>query len=128
MLNFDMQAVGEKRLLQLNELDEIWLEAYENSRIYKEKAKKWHDKIIAKKDIQVGNQVLLFNLRLCLFPEKLKSRWTCPFTVTQVFPYGSVEIENGANEKFKVNGQRLKLYWENALEELKEKVFLQEPT
>ncbi|KAK4836462.1 hypothetical protein QYF36_023459 [Acer negundo] len=38
-----------------------------------------------------------------------------------MFLYGSVEIENGAKEKFKVNGQRVKLYWENALEEPKEK-------
>ncbi|KAK4854138.1 hypothetical protein QYF36_019483 [Acer negundo] len=63
-LNFDMQAVGEKRLLQLNELDKIRLGAYENAHVYKEKAKKWHDKRIYKKDIQVGNQVLLFNSRL----------------------------------------------------------------
>ncbi|XP_015965638.1 uncharacterized protein LOC107489404 [Arachis duranensis] len=40
VLNLDSQAVGEKRLFQLNELDEFRLEAYENAKIYKEKAKR----------------------------------------------------------------------------------------
>ena len=47
-LNFDMKLAGEKRLLQLNELDELRLDSYENARIYKEKTKKWHDKNIVK--------------------------------------------------------------------------------
>ena len=42
-LNFDFQAVKEKRLLQLNELEELRNEAYDNARIYKDKTKKWHD-------------------------------------------------------------------------------------
>jgi len=33
--NFDLKEAGEKRLLQLSELDELRLEAYENSRVYK---------------------------------------------------------------------------------------------
>ena len=35
ILHFDMQAVGEKRLLQLNEMDEFRTTTYENARIYK---------------------------------------------------------------------------------------------
>ncbi|CAM8940827.1 unnamed protein product [Rhodiola kirilowii] len=42
-LDMDMKAAGEKRLLQLNELDEIRLDSYENARIYKERTKKWND-------------------------------------------------------------------------------------
>ena len=38
-LNVDFQVTGEKRLLQLNELDEFQHEAYENSKIYKERTK-----------------------------------------------------------------------------------------
>ncbi|CAM8959930.1 unnamed protein product [Rhodiola kirilowii] len=38
-LNMNMNAAGKKRLLQLNELDEIRLESYENARIYKERTK-----------------------------------------------------------------------------------------
>ena len=45
-LNMDMNAAGEKRVMQLNELDEFRLQAYENSKLYKEKVKRWHDKRI----------------------------------------------------------------------------------
>ena len=74
MLNTDSKLAGEKRLLQLSELDEFRNEAYENARIYKEKTKAWHDNHIARKEFEVGQQVLLFNSRLKLFLGKLKSR------------------------------------------------------
>ena len=72
---------GEKRLLQLSELDEFRNESYENARSYKEKTKAWHDKHITRKEFEVGQQVLLFNSRQKLFLGKLKSRWFGPFTV-----------------------------------------------
>ena len=109
-LNMDLEAAGEKRLLQLNELDEFRREAYENAKIYKEKTKVWHDKGLNRKEFEPGQQVLLFNSRLKLFPGKLKSRWTGPYTVMKVFPYGAVEIKGDTGPEFKVNGQRLKLY------------------
>ena len=76
------KVAGEKRMLQLSELDESLNEVYENARRYKEKTKAWHDKHIIRKEFEAGQQVLLFNSRLKLFPEKLKSRWSGPFTVT----------------------------------------------
>ncbi|GLT29119.1 hypothetical protein SLA2020_040050 [Shorea laevis] len=109
-LNFDMQVVGEKRILQLNELDEFRHEAYENSRIYKERTKKWHDSHILRCEFVVGQKVLLYNSRLRLFPRKLRSRWSGPFSVTKVFPYGVVEISHETKGSFKVNGHRLKPY------------------
>ena len=69
----DSALAGEKRLLQLNELDEFRNEAYENAHIYKEKTKAWHDKHITRKEFEVVQQVLLFNSRLKLFLGKLKS-------------------------------------------------------
>ena len=72
-LNMDSTLAGEKRLLQLSELDEFRNEAYENARIYKEKTKAWHYKHITRKEFTAGQQVLLFNSRLKLFPGKLKS-------------------------------------------------------
>jgi len=57
--------------LQLNELNELRLEAYESSCIYKERTKKWYDKHIMKKRFEKGDMVLLFNLRLRLFSGKL---------------------------------------------------------
>ena len=111
-LNFDIQAASAKRLLQLNEMDEFRLQAYENSKLYKEKTKKWHDKKILDRRFEPGQRVLLFNSRLKLFPGKLRSRWSGPFCVTQVYPYGAVEVEDeGSKRIFKVNGQRLKHYY-----------------
>ena len=69
----DSALAGEKRLLQLSELDEFRNEAYENAHIYKEKTKAWHDKHITRKEFEVVQQVLLFNSRLKLFQGKLKS-------------------------------------------------------
>ncbi|XP_010666015.2 uncharacterized protein LOC104883231 [Beta vulgaris subsp. vulgaris] len=110
----DLQAAGEAQVLQLNELDELRLEAYENHKLYKEKTKKFHDKMIEKREFHVGDKVLLFNLRLRLFPKKLKSRWSRPFVVTDAKPHGAIEISKNGGEKLKVNGQRLKLYNEGA--------------
>ena len=111
MLNTDNKLVGEKRMLQLSELDEFRNEAYENARIYKEKMKSWHDKHIARKEFEAGQQVLLFNSQLKLFPRKLKSRWSGPFTVTQVFSHGGAEVMHLEKGTFKVNTQRLKPYY-----------------
>ncbi|XP_031280658.1 uncharacterized protein LOC116139127 [Pistacia vera] len=115
MLNMDLQATREERMLQLNEMDEFHHQAYENARIYKEKTKMWHDKHIVKKNFEVGHKILLYNSRLRLFPGKLKSRWSKPFIVTQVHPYGVVEIFHEQKGTFKVNGQRLKPYIDGPL-------------
>ncbi|XP_074283880.1 uncharacterized protein LOC141608422 [Silene latifolia] len=108
-LNFDMKKAGEKRFLDMNELEEFRLDAYESSRIYKEKTKKFHDKAILRKEFKVGDLVLLFNSRFKLFSGKLKSKWSGPFTVVRVFPHGSIKISDG-DQAFKINGKRLKHY------------------
>ena len=92
LLNMDSKVAGEKQMLQLSELEEFNNESYENARIYKEKTKAWHDKHIVRKEFEPGQQVLLFNSRLKLFPRKLKSKWSGLFIVPQIFPYGAVEI------------------------------------
>ena len=110
-LNFDLTVAGEHRMLQLNELDELRLQAYESSRLYKEKTKRWHDQHIINRSFSPGQLVLLYNSRLHLFPGKLRSKWSGPFRVTAVFPHGAVEIQSDkSGNKFKVNGQRLKNY------------------
>ncbi|XP_004499766.1 uncharacterized protein [Cicer arietinum] len=40
---FKNPLAGESRILQLHELEEFQNIAYENPKIYKEKAQKWHD-------------------------------------------------------------------------------------
>ncbi|GKC79356.1 reverse transcriptase domain-containing protein [Tanacetum coccineum] len=90
--NYDLVTVGDHQKVQLNELNELRDQAYENSLIYKEKTKRIHDSKIKNHVFNVGDRVLLFNSRLKIFSGKLKTRWTGPFTVTQVFLYGTVEI------------------------------------
>jgi len=109
-LNFDLKAAGEKRLLQLNELEEIRSHAYESSRIYKERMKHWHDRHSNQREFQEGDLVLLFNSRLKLFLGKLRSSWSGPFKVMKVYPYGEIDIGTEATSTFKVDGSRLKHY------------------
>ncbi|GJZ80997.1 reverse transcriptase domain-containing protein [Tanacetum coccineum] len=110
-LNFNLKTAGDHRKLQLNELNELRDQAYENSLIYKEKTKKLHDSKIKNRIFNVGDQVLLFNSRLKIFSEKLKTRWSGPFTIAQVFPYGTVELSQPDGPNFKVNGHRVKHYF-----------------
>ncbi|GJV27272.1 reverse transcriptase domain-containing protein [Tanacetum coccineum] len=88
-VNFDLKTAGDHRKLQLNELNELRDQAYENSLIYKERTKKLHDSKIKNRIFDVGDRVLLFNSRLKIFSGKLKTRWLGPFTITQVFAYGT---------------------------------------
>ena len=67
---------------------------YESSKIYKERVKAYHDKKLLKKDLKPGQQVLLFNSRLKLFLGKLKSKWSGPFVIKNVRPYGAIELDN----------------------------------
>ena len=114
-------------MLQLNELDEFRQEAYENAKLYKEKTKQWHDKHIMRREFHVGQKVLLFNSKLRLFPGKLRSRWSGPFEVTKVLPFGAIEVTHPTKGTFKVNGQRLKPYIDGNFDKLKASIPLQEP-
>ncbi|CAN6678252.1 unnamed protein product [Malus baccata var. baccata] len=102
--NMDLNAVGSHRKFQLNELDEIRHEAYENASIYKEKTKAFHDKMIRGKTFSIGQKVLLFNSRLRLFPVQIQSLKT--------------------GHEFKVNGHRLKPYYEHFEEHAVEDILL----
>ncbi|GJW03290.1 hypothetical protein Tco_1562146 [Tanacetum coccineum] len=86
-------------------------QAYENSLIYKERTKKLHDSKIKNRIFNVGGRVLLFNSCLKIFSGKVKTRWLGPFTITQVFPYGTVELSQPDGPNFKVNGHRVKHYF-----------------
>ena len=109
-LNFYFKSAKEERLLQLNELEGLRNEAYDSARIYKDRTKKWHDQRILRREFKAGDQVLLFNSRLRLFPGKLKSKWNGPYTVVSSTNFGAVTLKTNNHEEFKVNGQRLKHY------------------
>nr|GEU95727.1 reverse transcriptase domain-containing protein [Tanacetum cinerariifolium] len=103
--------IGDHRKLQLNEIHELRDQACENSLIYKERAKKLHDSKIKNRIFNVGDQVLLFNSRLKIFFGKLKTRWSGPFTITEVYPYGTAKLSHADGSNFKVNCHRLKHYY-----------------
>ncbi|RVW80033.1 hypothetical protein CK203_055840 [Vitis vinifera] len=120
-----MQRAGLKRFLDLNELEEMRNEAYMNSKISKDKLKRWHDQIVLRKEFQEGQKVLLYDSKLHIFPGKLKSRWNGPYLVHKAYSNGVVEITNPKNGCiFKVNGHRLKPYMEPMVQEKEELTFL----
>nr|GEU75071.1 reverse transcriptase domain-containing protein [Tanacetum cinerariifolium] len=104
---------GLKRILErtLNELHELRDQAYKNSLIYKERTKKLHDSEIKNHIFNVGDQVLLFNSRLKIFSGKLKTCWSGPFTITEVYPYGTAKLSHANGSNFKVNCHRSKHYY-----------------
>nr|GEY31283.1 reverse transcriptase domain-containing protein [Tanacetum cinerariifolium] len=97
--------------LQLNELHELRDQAYENSLIYKERAKKLHDSKIKNRIFNVSDQVLHFNSRLKIFSGELKTRWSSPFTITEVYPYGTAKLSHADGSNFNVNCHHLKHYY-----------------
>nr|GEX64012.1 reverse transcriptase domain-containing protein [Tanacetum cinerariifolium] len=107
---FDLKTAGDHRKVQINELNELRDQAYENSLIYK-KTKRLHDSKIKNRVFNIGGRVLLFNSLLNIFSGKLKSHWSGPFTISQVYPYGTVELSQPDGPNFKVNGHRLKHYF-----------------
>ncbi|GJY47703.1 reverse transcriptase domain-containing protein [Tanacetum coccineum] len=120
------RTVGENRASWSDKLDDalwafrtgslaIYLSTYENSLIYKERTKKLHDSKIKNRIFNVGDRVLLFNSRLKIFSRKLKTRWSGPFTITKVFPYGTIELSQPDGLNFKVNGHRVKHYFRGNL-------------
>ncbi|GKE02975.1 hypothetical protein Tco_1390958, partial [Tanacetum coccineum] len=107
----DFTKARENRFLQINELDELRLDAYESSISYKERTKRWHHKRIkTPTDYEKRNNVLLLNSRLRLFTGKLKSRWYGPFIVSRDMKGGVIELRDEEGNEFIINKQRVKPY------------------
>ncbi|XP_057745158.1 uncharacterized protein LOC130963025 [Arachis stenosperma] len=107
----DFEKAGAERKFQLQELENLRLEAYENSRLYKDKVKAVHDKNIKRREFQLGDLVLLYNYGMRLMPGKLRSRWDGPYRVERAEPYGVFHLSHpSSSELIKVNGHYLKLF------------------
>ncbi|XP_070001918.1 uncharacterized protein [Nicotiana sylvestris] len=107
--NWEIRDVAANlRVAHLNESDEFRYHAYASSSLYKEKMKYLHDKYIWNKEFKVGDLVLLFNSKLRMFPGKLKSKWSGPFEIVGVTPFGALDLKNKNNEVFQVNSHRVK--------------------
>ncbi|GJR81544.1 reverse transcriptase domain-containing protein [Tanacetum coccineum] len=111
VMNHGLKRILEGTVRENRASCELRDQAYENSLIYKEKTKKLHDSKIKNRIFNVGDQVLLFNSRLKIFSGKLKSRWSGPFTITEVYPYGTAKLSHADGSNFKVNCHRLKYYY-----------------
>ena len=75
--------------------------------------KNFHDKSILRKTFEPDQKVLFYNSYLSIFQGKLRSRWDDPYIIKVVYLNGAVEIANPEDGKtFKVNGQRLKPFFE----------------
>jgi hypothetical protein len=102
-----------KRRIQISELEEMRLKAYENASINKERIKRWYDKRLKKKEFKEGDKVLLYNSRFKTFRRgKLQSKWDGPYIVHSVLSSGAVTIMDVKGNHFMVNGQWLKVYYE----------------
>ncbi|GJW74470.1 reverse transcriptase domain-containing protein [Tanacetum coccineum] len=126
----DLTAATKNHFMKLNELMELRDVAYENTWIYKEKTKRWHDsRLRGDKNFKVGDKALLFNSRFKMHPGKLKSRWYGQNVVKIVYPYRTIEITDKNEISFKFNGQRLKKYHDGHIDvEDKEVVEFEEDT
>ncbi|RDY12234.1 gag-pol, partial [Mucuna pruriens] len=122
--NMAYDQAGEHRKFQLQELDELRLEAYENARIYKQKVKKFHDQKILRKDLHIGQKVLLFNSRLKLIAGKLRSRWDGPFYSSKrnilTAPSRSTGIKSNHSTKVQHHTERTRreFHWWNQLHQM----------
>ncbi|GKE51041.1 reverse transcriptase domain-containing protein [Tanacetum coccineum] len=109
--NMDLTKAKANRFLQINELYEMRLDAYESSISYKERIKRWHYKRIkSPTNYERGNKVILFNSRLRLFLEKLNSRWYEPFLVSKDMKNSAIELYDEDGNKFIINKQWVKPY------------------
>ena len=103
--NMDLHLAGKNRQIHLAELEEWREKAYHNSKIYKERTKRVHDKRIKHKEFKPGDKVPLFISRVKLFGHyKLRSKWDGPFEVIDTSTHGAIIIQDDTSNTFKVNG------------------------
>jgi hypothetical protein len=109
-MNLDLDATVVKRRIQISELEEMRLKAYENASIYKERIKRWYDKRLKKKEFKEGDKVLLYNSRFKTFgKEKLQSKWDGPYVVHSVLSNGAVTVDAKREPSAKHTASRTKL-------------------
>ncbi|XP_042051479.1 uncharacterized protein LOC121796760 [Salvia splendens] len=111
-MNLNAKVCTEERRLQLQELEELRLDAYDLSMWYKERTKMWQNKNLQRKELNVGQKVLLFQSRLKLMPGKLRSKWAGPYTIVSIRANGAIELQGSEpdSSSFLVNGHQVKPY------------------
>ena len=84
-------------------------------RSIRRKQKSGMTKNVLRKEFKEDDKVLIFDSRLKIFPRKLRSRWSRPVTVTSITPFGAIGVKSEDGQEFKVNGQRLKHYFDQPI-------------
>ncbi|GJZ66407.1 reverse transcriptase domain-containing protein [Tanacetum coccineum] len=109
--NFDLRTAGDHWKVQMNELNKLRDSSYENILTLQRENEDRFMTPSLKDYFKVGDdRVFLLNSRVKFSSESSKTVWT-EFTVTQVFPYGTVELSQTDGPNIKVNGHRLKHYF-----------------
>eukprot|EP00253_Pinus_taeda_P003803 PITA_03803 len=111
-LDLDLSHAQQERLMQLNGLDEIRMQALLHSEVTQLQRKVWHDRHLNDKQFQLGDWALLYDSRHKDFKGKLRTRWLGPYAVEKCNDNGSVLIQTIDEEAIPmlVNGHRLKIY------------------
>ncbi|GKA61556.1 reverse transcriptase domain-containing protein [Tanacetum coccineum] len=116
--NFDLKTAGDHRKLQLNELNELRDQAYENSLIYKERTKKLHDSKIKNRIFNVGDRVLLFNSRLKIFSRYYSEKLITRFVSGPFSNHVHQSISYGTNRVISTRWSKLEGEWSSFVEAL----------
>ena len=64
-----------------------------------------------KQKFRVGDLVLVDSSGVPCLPGKLKSKWTGPYLITQVFHHAAVALKDKEGVQFMMNRERIKLYF-----------------
>ncbi|XP_028757343.1 uncharacterized protein LOC114716480 [Neltuma alba] len=114
--NFNLEEASLNRLLQIQELEEMRLDTYNSSDIYKQKTKLVHDANILRKKFKEGDKVLRYQAQFKFKKGKFKTSWDTPHIVTKVYNFRMIELKRrGYKKMFQCNGHLLKLYEEPTL-------------
>nr|GEY06387.1 reverse transcriptase domain-containing protein [Tanacetum cinerariifolium] len=108
---FYWPAIFKEAHTLLHELDELRLQAYANSKLYKAQTKAYLDKKLGvRKEIKVGDKVLMYNSKYKFKAPKLRSKWYGPFIVKHGYPSRYVKLYDKHGGSFIVNEHHVKLY------------------
>jgi hypothetical protein len=112
-MNLYVDATRIKSRIQISELEEMTLKAYESATFYRERMKRWYHKRLQPKEFKEGDKVLVFNSKMKIFGKgKWKSKWDGPYVVQSFSVSGAVTIMDIKGDQYVVNGQRFKVFLE----------------
>jgi hypothetical protein len=108
-LGMDLHEAQKKRLLQINELDELCQASLHKTTIIQHQRAQWNGKFINKRKFKVGDWALLFDSRFMDFKGKLCTQWLGPCEIDTVFENGAIKLCTINNERnyLMENGHRI---------------------